>query len=290
MNRMEIQHHIRAVSQTKQITRAMYLIASSKLRRAVDRSAQNHSYLENVHHTIGQVLSSAGSMSHPYLEQRSTGRHAYVVIAADKGMAGGYNRHVLELADQRISEHGAENCTVFTVGQIAGAHFARRGMEVDVEFMHVIQNPMLFHAREIAATLMQLYDMDLLDSIYVIHTEVLNSFSMRPAVMHLLPLRAEDFADEAHEASSNMIFEPSPKELFNTLAPQYLLGMIYGALVQSYASEQSARMMAMESATRNADEMVQKLTTQLQRARQAAITQEIAEIMSGAQALEGGLG
>lgn len=287
MNITEIRHHIHAVRQTQQITRAMYLIATSKLRRAMDRNLKNATYFSQVRNVLRDILAHSKEIRHPYLEERTDNRVAFIVIAADKGLAGGYNHRVLQLAEQEISKHPPGACTVFTVGQMAREHFARRGQAIDVEFLHIIQNPALFHAREIAATLMSLYDPHMLDEVYVVYTHLKSSAVQEPVAVRLLPLRPEDFQDAEEEETSmlGMVYEPSVKELFNTLAPQYVIGQLYGVLVQSFASEQCARMNAMESATRNADEMLKALEKKLQRARQASITQEISEIMAGASAL-----
>ena len=285
-SRLEIKNRIKSVSDTRQITKAMYLISISKIKKALDRYEANSAYFQKVRLTLKHILLQTQNIEHPFLEQRIEGRAAYIVIAGDKGLAGGYNHNVLNLAYQQIKDKKEKY--IFTVGQIAREFFSRKGFMVDVEFLHIAQNPSLYNARLIAHDIIDLYKNNMMDEVYVIYTHMASSIKHEPKVIKLLPVELSDFDDVQLDENlkSDIIYEPSGIVVFDMLIPQYIIGLIYATLVQSYASEHSARMHAMDSATRNADKMIAGLKMQYNRARQSAITQEISEIIGGADALE----
>jgi len=235
------------------------------------------------------VLTHTEVRDHRYLNAPQGKRAAHIIIAADKGLAGGYNSNVMNLAVEHMK--GFEESNIFCIGQMARDFLEQRGMQIDIEFTHVIQDPTLYHARQIAETIVELYDQNLLDEVFVVYTRRVTAMEQRPEVVRLLPVREEDFDDVPglvkETDHDQILYEPSVTELMDQLIPQYLIGMIYSALVQSFASEQCARMNAMDSATRNANEMLDKLSHELNRARQSAITNELAEIIAGADALKG---
>ncbi|MBC8530144.1 ATP synthase F1 subunit gamma [Christensenellaceae bacterium NSJ-44] len=287
-NITDIRHHIRTVEQTRQITRAMYLISVSKRRKAISMAAANTAYHKRVHEMMKEILQLAPNISHPFLrkEHPQRTRTAYIVVSGDKGMAGAYNHNVLNLATEHMA--GRDEVYIFTVGNVAADYFQREGYRVDIEFLHTAQNPSLHNSRQIARQVLELYGMDVLDEVYVVYTEMVSAIVQTPRVERLLPVMLDDFSDvEDMEIHPNreLAYEPSPQEVFDTLVPQYLIGSLYGCLVQSFASEHSARMRAMDTATRNADEMLGKLRLQYNRARQAAITQELTEIAGAAESL-----
>lgn len=286
----DIRHHMRVVSQTLQITKAMHMISTSKMKKGLARYDANAVYLQEVRQTIKDVLMHAEGQSHRYLRAPRGNRAAHIIIAADKGLAGGYNSNVMNLAVEHMK--GFQESNIFCIGQMARDYLERRGYVIDIEFTHVIQDPTLYHARQIAETVIELYDQKLLDEVYVVYTRRVSTLVQHPEVIRLLPVRVEDFDDveatvTGDEDHDQIIYEPSITNLMELLIPQYLIGMIYSVLVQSFASEQCARMNAMDSATRNANEMIDKLSHELNRARQSAITNELAEIIAGANALEG---
>ena len=284
----DIRHHMRVVSQTRQITRAMHMISTAKMKKGLARYEANQTYLSEVRQTIKDVLTHVEE-SHEtgYLRRPEGRRAAHIIIAADKGLAGGYNSGVLELAEEHMQTF--EESNIFCIGQMAREYLERRGHIIDIEFAHVIQDPTLYHARQIAETVLELYNQDMIDEVYVVYTRRISTMVQKPEVIRLLPVRAEDFDDvEATvDGSEEILYEPSVSRLMELLIPQYLIGIIYSALVQSFASEQCARMNAMDAATRNANEMMDQLGHELNRARQSQITNEIAEIIAGADALEG---
>ena len=283
----DIRHHMRVVSQTRQITRAMHMISTAKMKKGLARYEANQTYLSEVRQTIKDVLTHVEGRKQGYLRRPRGNRAAHIIIAADKGLAGGYNSGVLQLAEEHMKAF--EESNIFCIGQMAREYLERRGYVIDIEFAHVIQDPTLYHARQIAETVLELYNQNMLDEVYIVYTKRISTMVQKPEVIRLLPVRVEDFDDvEATvDGSEEILYEPSVTRLMELLIPQYLIGVIYSALVQSFASEQCARMNAMDAATRNANEMMDRLGHELNRARQSQITNEIAEIIAGADALEG---
>ena len=283
----DIRHHMRVVSQTRQITRAMHMISTAKMKMGLARYEANQTYLSEVRQTIKDVLTHVEGRKQGYLRRPRGNRAAHIIIAADKGLAGGYNSGVLQLAEEHMKAY--EESNIFCIGQMAREYLERRGYVIDIEFAHVIQDPTLYHARQIAETVLELYNQNMLDEVYIVYTKRISTMVQKPEVIRLLPVRVEDFDDvEATvDGSEEILYEPSVTRLMELLIPQYLIGVIYSALVQSFASEQCARMNAMDAATRNANEMMDRLGHELNRARQSQITNEIAEIIAGADALEG---
>jgi F-type H+-transporting ATPase subunit gamma len=270
----------------EQITRAMHLISTSKMRKAVVKYESNHVHFERVQSALKDILTHTRELVHPYVGESDGGKAAYVVIAADKGMCGGYNHNVLNLALSTMQK--SRERYILTVGQEARAFFDRRGYMVDVEFLHVSQNPSLFNARNIAKDILELYENGLMDEVYVVYTKFISVVRQEPRVLKLLPLSISNFIDIDTEIqyTAELFYHPSPKEVFDILVPQYIVGLLYGCLVQSYASEHCARMIAMENATNNAEEMIGNLTRQYNRARQSEITNEISEIIGALDALK----
>jgi ATP synthase, F1 gamma subunit len=281
----DIRHSIRSVSDMEQITRAMHLISTSKMRKAINKYETNHTHFVRVRTTLKDILAHSHELKHPYIGESEGGKAAYVVISADKGLCGGYNHNVLGLAYSTMQK--SVERYILTVGQEARVFFERKGYMIDVEFLHVAQNPSLFYARGITEDLLELFDNGILNEVYVVYTHFISAMRQEPRVLKLLPLSVSNFEDVSDEAlfSGEMVYHPSPEEVFDTLVPQYIIGLVYGCLVSSLASEHCARMIAMENATNNAEERIADLTMQYNRARQAAITAEISEIIGALEAL-----
>ena len=284
-NMSDIRHSIRSISDMEQITRAMHLISTSKMRKAVAKYETNHEHFVRVRTTIKDILAHSHELTHPYIGESEGGKAAYVVIAADKGLCGGYNHNVLNHAYSAILK--SEEPYILTVGQEARVFFERKGFSIDVEFLHVAQNPSLYYARGITQDLLELFDNGIMDEVYVVYTHFMSAMRQEPRVLKLLPLSLSNFEDVSAETqySAEMYYHPTPREVFDILVPQFIIGLVYGCLVSSLASEQCARMIAMENATNNAEERIADLTMQYNRARQAAITTEISEIMGALEAL-----
>ena len=282
----DIKHSIHAIAEMQQITRAMHLISTSKMRKAIVRYENNRVHFERVQSALKDILTHTRDLSHPYFGESEGGRAAYVVIAADKGMCGGYNHNVLNFALDAMQK--SKERYILTIGQEARAFFERRGFMIDVEFLHVSQNPSLYNARNITRDILELYENGIMDEVYVVYTKFISAIRQEPRLLKLLPVSMSNFKDISAETqySGELYYHPSPKEVFDILVPQYIVGLVYGCLVQSYASEHSARMTAMENATKNAEDMIADLTRQYNQARQYAITNEIAEIIAALDAMK----
>ncbi len=279
----EVRHHINVVRDINKITRAMYLISSAKMKKAMRMHDQNLIYFTRVRSDIRFIMENVkSSLANSFFREHGK-KTGYVVIAGDKGLCGGYNSEVLKLAKRTIQDGVHDQRRLFTIGHMASEYFSRLGMNPDVNFLHVIQDPSLENARQITSSLCKLYRDKELDEVYVIYTVLEKVGQLKPTVLRLLPVLNEDFMDAPilHAPTSPLTFLPSASEVLEAMVPHYLVGLVYSALAQSYASEHSARMTAMEAATRNADEMLGRLSLELNHARQAVITQEISEIISG---------
>lgn len=281
-----IKRQIRVVNQTSHITRAMHLISSARIRRSLQRYDSNLLYFNRVRQTMKEILSHIPDYSHPYLHTELThGRRAFFVIASDKGMAGSYNHDVCNAAMARIG-NGADTI-VFPVGHMAQDFFTREGIAVNDRFVYIGQNPQLYHARHVVQLIERMFQDDEVDEVYIAYTRMLSSTQQEARVERLLPVLLQDFdgVQLESEFSGEIFYEPNPQSVMDHLVPQYLVGLLYGMLVQAHASEHCMRIQAMEQATRNADEILAKLKLEYNRARQAAITNEISEILAGAQAM-----
>ncbi len=276
---VDIKTRIKSIKDTGQITKAMQLISVAKLRKANDNYQKNYAYSHRVRGILKDILNHAESISHPYLWHRETNRTAYVVIASDNGLVGDYNHRVLSFADKIIAD--SKEPSIFTIGHMASEYFEKRGITPDVQFLYCAQNPNLEDARRITADLVDLYDNNIIDEVRIISTRM-NGVINEAYEQRLLPILREDFVrDEVEsEYSAIMDFEPSTKEVFDTLVPQYILGLTYSALIQAVRCEHSERIETMNNATKNADEMIGQLEQQFHRARQEQITTEIAELSS----------
>ena len=288
----DISKHILNVKQTRKITNAMYLIASSRMRKALANIDQNRAYYTRAIETMREIRARI-DIQHPYLTHRTgtSGNTAYIVISGEKGLSGSYNHDVLQMADESIEKHRATH--VFTVGAMASAHFKRAGVQVNESFEHVAQTPSINTARRMTHIIMELYDSGEIDELRIVYTRFLSPAVHAPVDVEILPIELEsgerEWALENWEKRTDFIlYEPAPDELFLGLVPQFIIGYIYGALVHSHASENFSRMAAMEGATKSADELIAKLTKQYHSARQLAITNEISEIVNGANALSEG--
>ena len=284
---VEIKRRIGAIRQTRQLTKAMYLIASSKLSRAMDRYRANHIYFDKIRSTLKDIIAHTPELNHPFFMPRGNERIAYFVIAGDKGLCGAYNHNVLHTALSHMQQHeGAKN--IFVVGNVARDFFIRKGYNVDAEFLYAAQNPTFYYSREIAEQLIEAFSQHKMDELYLVYAHLESAVKQIPKVIKLLPVELSNFED-IHldiEYRADMFYQPSPKAVLDLLIPKFVIGVIYGALIQSFASEQQARMLAMDTATKNADDMIAELQIRYNQARQAVITNEIAEIMGGVAALD----
>lgn len=289
----EIQNRIKSVKDTRKITSAMYMISSSKLKRAKKVLADTEPYFFALRSAIARVLRHVPDMEHRYFDSRSRIRPenrkiGYILVSGDKGLAGAYNHNVFKMAEERIA--GPGSFRLFVLGEVGRQYFAKKQMDVDTDFRYTVQKPTMHRARVISERMIDLYLTGALDEVYIIYTQMVNSVTMEAEVEQLLPLNKVTFNDPhmvkdmAAVHQEEIQFTPSPEAVIDSIVPNYLSGMIYSCLVESYASEHNSRMMAMEAATASADGMLKELSIQYNRVRQAAITQEITEVISGAKA------
>ena len=274
----EIKNRIRSMESTKQITKAMEMVAASKLRRAQAQVLNSRPYFETLHATINDIADSNNDFSSPYLVQRPVKRTAYVVIAGDRGLAGGYNSNILKLC---YAEMEGKDVAVLPIGKKAVDFFRSRKVEILSENYLEAEGMSVGDCFTVAKTLCKAYLAGEFDEIRIGYTNFVSVLSQSPATLKMLPLLRQETGKSA-VPSSEIHYEPDSTEVFQAIIPEYVGGILYGALCESRASEQAARRTAMDSATQNADDMIADLSLKFNRARQAAITQEITEIVAGA--------
>ena len=272
----EIKNRIRSMESTKQITKAMEMVAASKLRRAQAQVQASRPYFEILLSTIRDIVDSTQDLSSAYLTARPVKRAAYVVVAGDRGLAGGYNSNVLKLSYEHME---GKDAVVLPVGKKAVDFFKARQIPILVENYREAEDLGVSDCFTAAKQLCKAYRKGEVDEIYVVYTNFVSVLSQTPEVLKLLPL--QHTAQEGKKRPEIM-YEPDCVEVLDRIIPEYLGGALYGALCESRAAEQAARRTAMDSATQNADEMIADLSLKFNRARQAAITQEITEIVAGA--------
>jgi len=274
----EIKNRIRSMESTKQITKAMEMVAASKLRKAQNQIQASRPYFQTLYATIGDIVASNRDFSSPYLVERENQKALYVVIAGDRGLAGGYNSNVLKAVLPHLAD---KDGAVLPIGKKAVDYFQSHGYEMLNTAYSEAEDISVADCFTIAKDLCKRYLTGEFGQIFVVYTDFVSVLSQVPQTRQLLPLLRQEQAERP--AESDIVYEPDCESVFAAIVPEYLGGVLYGALCESRASEQAARRTAMDAATSNADEMIASLSLQYNRARQAAITQEITEIVAGAQ-------
>lgn len=274
----EIKLRIKSVESTMQITKAMELVASSKLRRAKERVEHSRPYFETLYATLFDIAATQEHFDSPYLAKRGTHRRLYIVIAGDRGLAGGYNANILKAV--QADAHGQEY-SVLPIGKKAVEYFARHQVSMITQAFAEAGDLSVSDSFEISRIVCQKFLAGDFDEIRLCFTQFVSMLTQTATVLPILPF---EVPKDIKKRQSLMLYEPDSTAVFNDIIPEYLAGMIYGALCESVASEQGARRTAMDAATKNAGEMIEHLNLYYNRARQAAITQEITEIVAGADA------
>jgi F-type H+-transporting ATPase subunit gamma len=285
-----IRTRIASVKSTQKITRAMKLVAAARLRRAQDAIVGARPYANALLDAVAEVAIRAGAESHPLLDKRPSDRVGLVVITSDRGLAGGFNANVFRNVQRFVTEKKDAAISLYVLGKKGRDFFRRRKSRVAHEFASVTADSAESRAREVALTMVQAFLHGQVDAVYLIYNEFKSAIQQRVVVEPLLPLAAIALSPQAGAASGgpiDFLYEPDKRQLLDALLPLYVESQIYRALLESNASEFGARMTAMDSATNNAKEVIARLTLQYNRARQAAITKELMEIVSGAEALKG---
>lgn len=289
----EIKMRIKSIKDTRQITKAMKLISAVKLKRARQQLEQTRPFFKKVNDTIADILSHSANIDSPYFDlrhEKESRKKAYLIVSGDKTLAGGYNHNLLKFAKNHIN--GDKDALLFVAGQIGRNYFIREKYNVCKDFLFPVQNVTVYRAREIQKILFEHFKNGDIDELDLIYTKMKSSISLEPKIIKLLPLDIQVLknvtanSDRKTKLDGNIMYEPTPEAVLEVLIPKYIKGVVYGAMVEGFTSEQSARMTAMDNATSNADEMLKKLNLFYNRARQAVITQEVTEIVSGAEALK----
>ncbi|MCI9658949.1 MAG: ATP synthase F1 subunit gamma [Lachnospiraceae bacterium] len=282
----EIQSRIKSIQDTRKITNAMYMISSTKMKKAKQALEATEPYFYTLQSTIARILRHLPEMEHMYFEKPEVKRTriGLLVITGDKGLAGAYNHNILNLA-QKFLDNTENHVKLFIVGELGRQYFTSRHIPIEENFRYTVQSPNFNRARWISEKILEQYQNGELDEIHVIYTRMENSMQSVPEDERLLPIRRPCLAHIPADVYQEEFFMiPSPEEAVDTIIPNYITGFIYGALVQAFYTVHNARMIAMEAATNNADELLRDLKVMYNRARQAAITQEITEVCSGAKA------
>jgi F-type H+-transporting ATPase subunit gamma len=294
-NLLDIRRRIKSVKNTQQITKAMKMVSAAKLKRAQERAVSARPFATKMAEVLTGLATHAGEdFHHPLMDARGNERYLLVLVTADKGLAGAFNANLIKAAQAFVNEHADKSIGILAVGRKGRDFFRRRGAEIVGEYVGLTGKGRIDHseALEVARDVMRRFNEDeRLDKVFVIFNEFRSVISQRVVVEQLLPVsRSEDEAADGADASGRQtfveyVYEQPPAEIFSQLLPRLVETQIYRALLESVASEQGARMTAMDSASKNAGELIQSLTLNMNRIRQASITREIIEIVSGAAAL-----
>lgn len=284
----EIKDRMRSIKDTLKITNAMYMISSSKLKKSKKMLADTEPYFYTLQSEMSRILRHLPDMNSIYFKTNAEiperkRKAGYIVITADKGLAGSYNHNILKLAEEELEKR--DDYKLFVLGELGRHYFEQKGINIDKQFHFVVQDPSLSRARRIAEDLLKLYHENQLDELYIIYTTMVNAMQEEAQVAQLLPLKKTDFKIPVpiDIPLEGLALKPSAEEVMDHIVPNYVVGFVYGALVEAFSCEQNARMMAMEGATNSAKQMLKELDIEYNRARQAAITQEITEVIAGAK-------
>lgn len=293
-NVQDIKRRIKSVNSTKQITHAMELVASAKLRKSRELAEGRRPYFEAMIESMGRIVEKSGNSRNIFMHQREVKKVAYIILAGDKGLAGGYNSNVFKLVEDHIVNQ--KDTVIYAVGSRSRDHFRNRSYNIQGQYLGISERPSFFNAKEITGVVMEGFKNGDYDEVYIAYTKFVSTISQHAQLMKLLPISVEDLKPKKISAEKTpveqdsdltiMAYEPEPEELLELLIPNFVSSTVYGSMIESAASEQGARRTAMESATTNANEMIDGLTLKYNRVRQAAITQEISEIVGGAEALK----
>lgn len=287
----DIKRRRESVQSTGQITKAMKLVSSVKLQKAKVGAETSKPYFDAMYNTVAGMIAKSGQMSHPFLQKSQSDKKAVILITSNRGLAGGYNSNVVKLIsrDERFNQ---ENTVIYAVGAKGRDTMNRQKFQVAQDYSEAMNGPVYSDAMQIGKEVLSQFVRGEIGEIYLAYTIFKNTVVQIPTLTKLLPIDAEDISSEAEDVSEDpldritlMNYEPEPEEALDAIVPKYINSLIFGGLVESYASENGARMQAMDSATSNAEDMISDLSLKYNRARQASITQELTEIIAGASAI-----
>ncbi|MFG6348922.1 MAG: ATP synthase F1 subunit gamma [Lachnospiraceae bacterium] len=287
----DIKRRKESVQSTGQITKAMKLVSSVKLQKAKVGAEVSKPYFETMYETVADMIAKSGQMSHPFLQKSKSDKKAVITITSNRGLAGGYNSNIVKMVskDERFNK---EDTVIYAVGIKGRDSLSRQGYTIAGDYSEAINEPLYADAMEIGKELLSKFTSGEIGEIYLAYTIFKNTVVQIPTLVKLLPIDAEDIVSEQEEEPESpldkitlMNYEPEPEEALDAIIPKYINSLVFGGLVESHASENGARMQAMDSATSNAEEMISDLSLKYNRARQASITQELTEIIAGASAI-----
>jgi ATP synthase F1, gamma subunit len=282
----EIKRRRGSIQSTRQITKAMQLVSTVKLQKTRTKAEEAKPYFSLMYDTMFSILSRSNNMSHRFVKasNEKEGKKAIIVISSNRGLAGGYNNNIARLVETSFSK---EEALIYAIGKKAKDTLERRGYEILGEYNEVILDPMYQDAVDITKKLLSDYEEGKISEIYVVYTHFKNTVVHVPTLKKLLPISLDEAEKEEDKEKSTLLmnYAPNEEEVLEAIVPKYISAIIYGSLQQAIASENGARMNAMENATNNADELIDKLLLKYNRARQGAITQELTEIVAGANAI-----
>ncbi len=282
----DIKRRKQSIQSTGQITKAMKLVSTVKLQKSKASAERTKPYFKRMYNAVNAMLKKSGNITHPYLTGDPTKKKAVIVITSNRGLAGGYNSNIVKLVMANMPN--PSDCLIYAVGRKGKEALARRGYEIAEDYSEVMGGPAFNDAIVIGRKVLQDFADGKIGEIYMVHTEFKNTVSHIPTWLKLLPVamsETEESEETPVEKLTLMNYEPEAEEAIGMIIPKYINSLIFGGLMQSFASENGARMQAMDSATNNAEEMISDLTLKFNRARQGAITQEITEIVGGANAI-----
>lgn len=279
----DIKRRKESVQSTQQITKAMKLVATVKLQKARSKAESNKPYFNMLYDTICSILAKTKNVEHRYLRDNDCEKKAVIVITSNRGLAGGYNNNIVKLVANSGFEPDKTN--IYAIGKKGIEGLVRKGYSITDDRSEVVNEPIFADAISLTKELLTQFSKGEIGEIYIAYTNFKNTVTQEPKLVKLLPISEEDFDTEAVDNKTFMNFEPSEEEVLDKVIPKYMSNIIFGALLEAVASENGARMQAMDSATSNAEDMIDSLSLKYNRARQSAITQELTEIIAGADAI-----
>lgn len=279
----DIQKRRDSIQSTGQITKAMKLVSTVKLQKARAKAEQARPYFEHMYDTVSSMLALSSNTNHPYLKAGDSKKKAVITVTSNRGLAGGYNSNIIKLVTKGAFKK--EDLKIYTVGTKGKDYLERRGYEITGDYSEVINEPLYKDAQDIGKAVLDAFKNGEVGEIYLAYTSFKNTVSHEPKLVKLLPVEIDKKEETDAAKTIPMNYEPEEDEVLDIIIPKYVCGLIYSALVEAVASENGARMQAMDSATSNAEEMIADLSLKYNRARQGSITQELTEIIAGAQAI-----
>lgn len=272
-----------SIQSTQQITKAMKLVSTVKLQRAKQNAEKSQTYFHCMYNTVHSILRRTQNLEHKYLKSGESGKKAVIVITSNRGLAGGYNSNVIKLITQ--GELANEDLAIYAIGK-KGKDALAKNYEIRADYSDVIEDPVYAEVMKISKEVLSAFENGEISEIYLAYTGFKNTVVHIPTLLKLLPVEVSEEEETAQEDDHVMMnFEPEDEEALNLLIPKYITSLIYGGMIEAIASENGARMQAMDAATSNAEEMIEDLTLLYNRARQGSITQELTEIIAGANAI-----